>query len=175
VGLVSQAAQVGPVPQIHVGADVAPLGAFVLLTLRLVLGGVFCVAAYFKLLSPQSVSESIQAFKIVHSDALILFGTHTLPWVELFAGVALVLGLWTREAATIIGLLLLLFIGAIIAAIAKGLGGVPCSCFGYWHLICRGAVGWCKVFENGGLIVIAAFLVAAGGGPLSLSRALGLR
>lgn len=150
----------------------APLAAFVLLTLRLALGGIFCMAAAIKLSNPQSFSEAIQAFRAVKSDELVLVATHTLPWVEMIAGVALVLGFWSRQAALIIGVLLLIFIAVISSAIGQGLAGIPCSCFGYWHLICKGGVGWCKVWENSGLAAIAGALVFAGGGTLSLDRLL---
>jgi uncharacterized membrane protein YphA (DoxX/SURF4 family) len=153
-----------------VARGLAPLSSLVLLTLRVALGGIFCIAAATKLANPQSFSEAIQAFKIVRSDELVLMGTHLLPCVEMLAGIALVLGCWTREAALIIGLLLLMFIWAVVAAIGKGLAGVPCSCFGYWHLFCTGGVGWCKVWENSGLTAIAAGLVFAGGGRVALDR-----
>jgi len=152
------------------GTPVASLGSLILLTLRVLLGGIFCFAATLKLLDPQSFSEAIQAFRTFQSDELVLMGTHTLPWVEMFAGAALMLGLWTREAALIIAMLLLVFIGVIVNAIHLGLEGIPCSCFGYWHLICRGGVGWCKVWENSGLTAIAAGLAFAGGGKLALER-----
>jgi len=155
--------------------SVAPVGSFMLLLLRLILGAIFCLAAFLKLTDPQSFSEAIQAFKALDADEPVLTTTHNLPWVEIFAGVALILGFWTREAAFVIGVLLLVFIGVIISAIHKGLSGIPCSCFGYWHLVCQSGVGWCKVWENTALTAIAASLVVAGGGNLSLDRLIARR
>lgn len=51
-----------------------------------------------------------------------------LPWVELFAGIALILGVWKREAAILVGLLLLVFIVAIGVNLARG-HAVDCGCF----------------------------------------------
>ncbi len=153
-------------------ASLAPVPALIQFTLRVALGGIFCLAASTKLANPQSFWEAINAFKAVDNEQQALMATHILPWIELFAGVSLAFGFWTREAALIIGLLLISFIWVIISAIGKGLSGVPCSCFGYWHLICTGGVGWCKVFENTGLTAIAAAMVWTGGGALSLDRVL---
>ena len=152
--------------------SLAPVPALIVFTLRVALGGIFCLAAGTKISNPQSFWEAINAFKVTDNVEHSLLATHLLPWIELFAGLSLALGFWTREAAMIIGLLLLSFIWVIIAAIGKGLAGVPCSCFGYWHLVCTGGVGWCKVFENSGLTAIAATLVFTGGGPISLDRVL---
>jgi uncharacterized membrane protein YphA (DoxX/SURF4 family) len=152
----------------------APIPTLILLTLRVALGGIFCLAASTKLASPQSFWEAINAFKVTDDHQRSLMATHILPWIELFGGLSLAVGFWTREAATIICLLLVSFIWVIISAINKGLGGIPCSCFGYWHLVCTGGVGWCKVFENSGLLAIGIVIALTGGGPISLDRALRL-
>lgn len=51
-----------------------------------------------------------------------------MPWVELFAGAALILGIWKREAAILIGIMLLVFIVAIGVNLARG-HAVDCGCF----------------------------------------------
>ena len=51
-----------------------------------------------------------------------------MPWVELLVGLALVLGVWRRQAAALAGLLLLVFIAAIGANLARG-RAVDCGCF----------------------------------------------
>jgi putative oxidoreductase len=51
-----------------------------------------------------------------------------MPWVELFAGIALILGVWKREAAVLIGIMLLVFIVAIGVNLARG-HAVDCGCF----------------------------------------------
>ena len=158
-----------------IGASSPTVWSFVLLALRVLLGGIFCFAATVKLSNPQTFWEAIHAFKADDSEEMALMGTHILPWVEMFAGVALILGFWTRAAATIIAGLMLLFIWAVIGAIHKGLAGVPCSCFGVWHLVCTDGVGWCKVKENSVLTAIAATLICTGGGKLALDRALAVR
>ncbi len=39
-----------------------------------------------------------------------------MPWVEFLVGLALILGVWRREAAALTGLLILVFIAAIHSA-----------------------------------------------------------
>ena len=51
-----------------------------------------------------------------------------MPWVELLAGLALILGAWRREAAALLGLLLLVFIAAIGINLLRG-RAVDCGCF----------------------------------------------
>jgi uncharacterized membrane protein YphA (DoxX/SURF4 family) len=155
-------------PTLNGVAGESPVPSLILLTLRLLLGGAFCLAAYFKIDSPQNFYEAIKSFHATDSQALMLTGAHLLPWTELVAGVCLVLGFWTRAAGAIIVMLMLLFIYAIIAAIGRGLEGLTCSCFGQWHLICKGGVGWCKVWENTGLTAIALSLAVFGGGRFSI-------
>ena len=67
--------------------------------------------------NPLAFLEAIQAFKIVHSTQIQVLSTYAMPAIELIAGLALIFGVWTREAALLIGLLLLVFIAAIISAI----------------------------------------------------------
>jgi hypothetical protein len=51
-----------------------------------------------------------------------------MPWVELLAGIGLILGVWKREAAIVAGLLILVFIAAIGVNLARG-HAVDCGCF----------------------------------------------
>ena len=51
-----------------------------------------------------------------------------LPWLELLAGVALLLGLWTRSSAALVGLLLVVFIAAISFNLYRK-NAIDCGCF----------------------------------------------
>jgi uncharacterized membrane protein YphA (DoxX/SURF4 family) len=149
----------------------------VLLVLRTVLGGVFLLAAYQKLFSGPNASqnflEAIQAFRVVSNDGLLKFGTFAFPWTELVCGLALIWGIWTRAAGLVLALLLAFFIALLVSAIERGMAGKPCACFGNFHLICQGAVGWCKVVEDIGLLVLAVALQSYGGGRFAVGRVLG--
>jgi uncharacterized membrane protein YphA (DoxX/SURF4 family) len=174
------------------GVSDAPRSAATLV-LRLGLGGLFLFAAYQKLFaspfSHQNFYEAIRAFRVVPATAdwdwLLVAATFIIPWVELVAGVALVLGLWTRSAALVIGLLLMVFIAGIVSVTLRK-WHADCSCFGQYKLLCGNkalpqalavfrdapAVGWCKVVEDGAMVLAAAAAWTWGGGLISLDRAL---
>jgi uncharacterized membrane protein YphA (DoxX/SURF4 family) len=167
---------------------VASAGLFLL---RAALGGLFVFAGLNKLFlngvepnpfAPESFAEAIMAFKLVDDDQLVTWATFMIPWTEIIAGAALILGLWSRGAALVIGLLLAAFIAAITSVIFRGIPVTNCSCFGQYKLLCgndvaqflkdQPPVGWCKVVENSILVLAAAVLLAHGGGRLSLDRLL---
>ncbi len=146
----------------------------VLLPLRLVLGGLFCLAAYKKLGDPQSFAEAIKGFRIVSETEhahLIVSAAFVIPWVEMLAGLGLILGLWTRASAAAIGLALLAFIAGLVSVMARGLDA-NCSCFGDLSLVCPATVGWCQVVRNLVLLVPAGLLVWRGGGVVGLDALL---
>lgn len=144
----------------------------VLLPLRLVLGGLFCLAAFKKLNDPQSFAEAIKGFRIlseVDHAVLITNAAFVIPWVEMIAGVMLILGLWTRASAVAVGLALVSFIAGLVSVMARGIQ-TDCSCFGDLNLFCDAAVGWCQVIRNVVLLVPTGYLVWRGGGVLGLDR-----
>ena len=150
-------------------SSAAPVGSFILLTCRILLGGLFCFAASMKIRDPQTFLEAIQAFKVPLSNWWMLFGTYAIPWIEMLAGIALIVGLWSRAAALVLIGLLGVFIGALAHIIPLiGDKHIPCSCFGRYELFCTGGVSWCKVRENCGLIALGLVPMLFGGGRLSL-------
>ena len=139
--------------------------------LRVGLGAVFCIAAWTKLGDVQSFAESIKGFQVVDADSyehLIVFAAFTMPWVEMIAGVLLVLGLWTRASAVTIAVMLVLFMGALIHVIMDDSVDADCSCFGNIAVICENTVGWCQVIRDVVLLVPAIYLIWRGGGRLGL-------
>jgi uncharacterized membrane protein YphA (DoxX/SURF4 family) len=51
-----------------------------------------------------------------------------LPWIELFAGAMLIAGWRTRTASLLIAVMMLVFMGALAIALARGLD-MSCGCF----------------------------------------------
>ena len=99
------------------------------LTIRvqLALGAIFVAAAIPKILDPPAFAHMIYNYKLVPSWAINALAI-TMPWVELLAGLALILGVWKREAAALIGLMLLAFIAAVGINLARG-HAIDCGCF----------------------------------------------
>jgi uncharacterized membrane protein YphA (DoxX/SURF4 family) len=162
------------------------IASTLLLALRVALGGLFVFAAYNKLFAgrfaPETFQEAIAAYKVVADPALVEYATFIFPWVELLAGLGLILGFWTRASGLVIALMLAVFIGVIASVIFREIPMSSCSCFGKYKLLCgnaaipplkdQPAVGWCKVVENSILILLAAAASTYGGGLFSLDRLL---
>ena len=79
----------------------------------------------------------------------------TIPWVELVAGLALVLGVRPRAGAFVYTALLAMFTIGVVAALARGLS-FDCGCFGKAG---AGPIGAKKLAEN--LVMLALGIVAA--------------
>lgn len=143
---------------------------FLLMVLRLFLGGMFMFAAGVKLSDPQGFSESVKAFRIL-PDHLAQFSTFAVPWIEMLAGAALIIGLWSRAAALVIAGMLAVFIAGIASVLARGLS-VSCGCFGKLQPFCTGPLGACNIIQNSVLLVIGLIVTSWGGGLLSVDRVL---
>jgi putative oxidoreductase len=86
----------------------------------------------------------------------------TLPWIEIVTALTLLTGVRSRAGARAALGLLVVFTIAVVLAVVRGLD-IECGCFGTADAT---RVGWTKIAENVGLIVIAAI---AAWGPLEAS------
>ena len=128
------------------------------------LGAIFAVAALPKIADPPSFAHMIYNYRLVPGPLVNAFAL-VMPWVELLAGLALILGVWRREAAVLIGLLLLVFIGAIAFDLARG-HAVDCGCFDV-HAAGKSReeqlsdMRWVLVRDAAMLLMVAQVLVAS--------------
>jgi uncharacterized membrane protein YphA (DoxX/SURF4 family) len=111
---------------------VTPLRAFLgsawLVTrVQIALGLFFVAAALPKLADPPSFAHMIYNYRLLPGGLVNLLAL-VLPWLELLVGVALVLGLWSRTAAAVVGVLLLVFAVAISLNLLRG-NAIECGCF----------------------------------------------
>ena len=99
------------------------------LTIRvqLALGAIFVIAALPKIADPPSFAHMIYNYRLVPSS-LINFSALVMPWVELVAGLALILGVWKAAARTVIAILLAVFIVAISINLFRD-NAIDCGCF----------------------------------------------
>ena len=95
---------------------------------RLILGGVFLYAGFEKILHPAAFAEIIFNYRIL-PDVLTPFAAVVLPWLEVFVGLALFLGMWLPGAVFLCNLLLVIFLGALAFNLTRGLA-IHCGCFG---------------------------------------------
>src|ERR1700722_6354902 len=123
-----------------------------LLTLRVILGGIFVYAAWLKLRDPwQIFAMSIDSYRILPLKAVEL-AAPVIPGFELTLGLLLVPGRWRRISGPIVSLLLLTFFALMVRAYAKGLA-IDCGCFGPGE-----AISWKTLLRDGALLA-AALLV----------------
>jgi uncharacterized membrane protein YphA (DoxX/SURF4 family) len=95
---------------------------------RLVVGGVWIVAGLLKLPDPAGSVRAVRAYDLLPEAVVPMIG-HLLPVVEVVLGAMLVLGLFTRAAALVSAVLLLVFIAGIASVWARGIS-IECGCFG---------------------------------------------
>jgi len=118
---------------------------------QILIGLVFLAAALPKIGDPQSFALAVHYFRIVPVPLENLVAV-ALPWVELVAGLALVLGVRAREGGIVVTAMMVVFIAAVAAAVARGLD-IECGCFGTGDGSRAGAA---KLLENTGLLALAA-------------------
>ncbi|GAB5497056.1 MAG: hypothetical protein Phyf2KO_21360 [Phycisphaerales bacterium] len=135
---------------------------------RLGIGQVLIFAGLMKIADPGEVAKSIIAFDVISRDneTLISLASHIIPWTELIAGVLLVMGLFTRAAATVAILLLAGFVMLILHALKLD-QPVSCGCFGDIKLFCKAEITNCNLIQNGVLALLALFPLVIGGGRAS--------
>lgn len=94
---------------------------------RLLLGAVFIYAGVVKGLDPVGFAGEIANYQILPYRLNFLVAT-TLPWVEMLAGLLLVVHCKVRPAALVIGGMNLVFIVALSSLLVRGLD-IDCGCF----------------------------------------------
>jgi len=94
---------------------------------QIALGAIFVAAALPKIADPPSFAHMIYNYRIL-PGALINLSALVMPWVELLAGLCLILGVWTRSARWIVGLMLVVFMIAISINLFRG-NAIDCGCF----------------------------------------------
>jgi putative oxidoreductase len=148
--------------------------------LAIVLGIVFIYASHDKILKrewtdpgppptpratgPAEFARVIYRYQIVGPNATLQpivpnVLAVTLPWVELLAGVLLVIGVWRREAALLSALMLAIFIGGVASTMWRGIDIENCGCF---SLGTKGRhAGWNLIAGDAALLAAAVIVAAA--------------
>jgi hypothetical protein len=103
------------------------VGPMLRTVLRLGLGAMFLIAAYPKFSDPKGFATLVAQYQLLPAFAVDLFSIW-LPAFEITVGLGLILTLWEREFAALVGLLLLMFIVALGQALLRDLG-IACGCF----------------------------------------------
>jgi putative oxidoreductase len=97
--------------------------------LDVIVGGVFVYAGAIKALDPIQFANDIDNYKALPWFISVRLAFY-LPWLEMLCGLALIFRFLYRGGLSILSALTLVFIGATIAAKARGLD-ITCGCFGH--------------------------------------------
>ncbi len=121
---------------------------------RLTLGIVFIYAAIDKISDPHTFAVDIRNYRIL-PDTFSNFFALILPWIELFCGLFLIIGIYTRSSAILIAAMLMVFIFAISLAMMRGLN-IDCGCY---HTM-EGSIkiGYNKLIEDFIYLLMAGYL-----------------
>lgn len=136
--------------------------SFATLVSRLVLGGVFLYAGVPKIFDPGSLAASIRTYELGLPEWFISFSAYLLPYVEVFIGLYLIAGLFTKLSALVTTGLMFVFFAALLQGAVRGLE-INCGCF-------AGSAGaepsnlWLAAARDIGLITLGLHIILA---PLS--------
>ena len=126
--------------------------------MRLLLGVVFVYASLHKILAPADFAKMVYGYALFPAF-VINFIAIVLPYIELFAGLALIFGFLAYPAALIVLAMLIMF--SVIIGINLARGHVfDCGCFsaGQAVFILNGSP-WTALVRDLVMIAMAAFVI----------------
>ncbi|MBI5766276.1 MAG: hypothetical protein HZA93_00655 [Verrucomicrobia bacterium] len=141
--------------------DPSALRRWLPLLARLALGAMFVHLGVVKALDPVGFLKLVRQFDLVTAPLLLNFTAAVLPWVEIFCGGLLLLGVRTGGTALLALVLLMGFTGAVAlrAWALSRTGSLPFCALRFDCGCGTGEVAVCaKLLQNAGLIVLAGSL-----------------
>lgn len=142
--------------------------AWLALPARLYLAAVFLIACWFKILDPGTFALDVATYQILPLS-LINLQALVLPWVELLAGLMLLVGFRTRAAALLVSGMMVMFLVALSIALAQGLD-MGCGCFAN-----EGGddpISWRTLVRDGIWLALALYVLVFDRRPLGVDRLL---
>lgn len=124
---------------------------YIVAAIRIVLGFILIVASIDKIADPNAFGVSIGYYRIFDTTVILLIAT-ILPWIELLCGMSLVFGVAVRGGSMVSFVMLVVFTAAVISGIMRGLD-ISCGCFTHDPKVDK--IGWAKVAENIGLVLLS--------------------
>lgn len=139
---------------------------------RVYLAAIFLLACLHKIAHPGAFALDIATYQILPLG-LINLQAIVLPWVELVAGLLLLLGWRTRAAALLINGMMVMFIAAISIALAKGLD-MSCGCFASQGAV-EDPISWRTIARDLGWLALGLYVQVFDRAPLGLDGWLAFR
>jgi len=130
------------------------------------IGAFFLHASLDKIAHPAAFAKIVYQWQVLGPVGSNLVAV-LLPWVEAIAGVLLIVGIWKREAAAVIAVLLLVFLAAAGSVLARGIDVENCGCTS----VAAGHKPEKSFFTGVGTFLILRNLVMLGGALLLVRAA----
>jgi putative oxidoreductase len=140
---------------------------YIVFAARLLIGGLFIYASIYKILDPAAFAASVRNYMIVPAQWSNLIAL-MLPWIEIGAGIFLIVGIQTRPSALITTGMLAVFLGAILYAYSIGLD-IDCGCFSS-AAGSAGRIGPLTIARDVSLLLTSFLIVIWDRGDFSIAR-----
>ena len=135
----------------------------------MVLAAVFLVSGAIKAGDARETIVAVRAYQLL-PESLVGTVAAILPWFELALGVLLLVGLATRLAAILAGVVMVTFIAAVASAAARGLS-IDCGCFGGGGEVAAGQTAYTEeILRDLAFLALAVYLAIRPDTPLSVDR-----
>ena len=140
---------------------------------RLYLGWVFVFACLHKIAHPGMFALDIATYDILPLSVINLLAV-TLPWVELFAGAMLIVGFRVRGASLAVLGMMVMFIVAILMALAKGLD-MSCGCFASQAAVEDDPISYMTILRDSGWLFLSGYVAIFDRNAIGIDRLLSRR
>ena len=138
------------------------------LAARLYLGGLFVFACLHKIAHPDAFAVDVATYQLLPLWSVNAFAL-TVPWIELWVGLLLVLGLRVRAAALVTSVLLVSFMVALSYALAKGLD-LSCGCFASQGAAKHDPISYLTLLRDSAWLLLGLFILFFDTRPLGVER-----
>jgi len=141
------------------------------LPVRLYLGFVFIYACLHKIADPGAFALDVATYQMLPLS-LVNLTALVLPWVELLAGVMIVLAFRTRTAALLLAGMMVMFMVALGWALHQGLD-MSCGCFASSGK--HDPISGLTMLRDSGWLVLSLYVLVFDRTPLGVDALLGRR
>ncbi|MBN2802730.1 MAG: DoxX family membrane protein [Deltaproteobacteria bacterium] len=142
------------------GHGIIALGA------RLYLGVVFIMASIHKILDPGSFAVDVATYEILPQQLINLMAI-CLPYVEIIAGILLVLGVKSRAGAWLVAGMMIMFMVALAIALYNGLD-MSCGCFASSTITEGDEISSKTILRDSGWLFLAVYVLVFDLKPIGL-------
>jgi uncharacterized membrane protein YphA (DoxX/SURF4 family) len=147
----------------------AKISPWLTLVSRLLVGGVLVIAGYLKVGNTAKSQMAVRAYEVLPISIANTLGV-ILPWLEIGAGLLLILGVAVKWSSIFAAALMFIFIAAIAQAWARGLS-IDCGCFGGGGQVAAGKTRYLEeILRDLGLAITAIYLIRYPLGRFGIER-----